>query len=281
MRIYHITINYIHYDVTGLYEAVQRPGDLIFIPCGWMHAVLNLELSCALGQTLIHACSLPRLWPTLKRSHPDFAAALRLKLQLERPALEAELPSTPPSDEHLVQVGWRAARAAAVAQAMSTVPLACAVVAQDGEYGGGVFTSRECIEGEALLSIPLSACITSNDIPTDHKVLSRFGSDESDKFGRGVVSLLLALEADAESIGSEGISCAGDNEEHCSSTFSSAAYMRAVAPPFMLRWLAMAGWKQDSIPAGVVRGSVAWARAKAHQEAMQTEASLLGGQYNI
>jgi hypothetical protein len=175
---------------------------------------------------------------------------------------------------------WRTARSDAIAQAMVTLPVVCAVEARDGQYGGGIFAARRCEEGEVLLSIPLSACITSRDIPRDHPVLARIGSEESDSYGRSVIALLLALEAQAGTDSDEAKSSSDSSSRSSSGSGGGssglARYMRAVAPAFMLRWLAMAGWPEDSPPAMVVRGSVAWARAKAHQAAMRDEAASLG-----
>ena len=74
-------------------EVVQRPGELVFIPAGWHHAVVNLELSCAIAHTLITPGTLPSAWPHLRARHPAFAVALRELLEVARPALARALPT--------------------------------------------------------------------------------------------------------------------------------------------------------------------------------------------
>ncbi|ORC91727.1 transferase, transferring glycosyl group [Trypanosoma theileri] len=54
-----------HYDATvekwkGVgYECICEPGDIMFIPCGWWHFVINLEDSVAITQNYVSECNLP------------------------------------------------------------------------------------------------------------------------------------------------------------------------------------------------------------------------------
>ena len=167
---------------------------------------------------------------------------------------------------------WRERRRNAATWAMQKVPVKCAVEAKEGQNGFGLFASKDCDEGEILLAVPLSACITAGDIPTSAPIVSRIGSDDSDLYGRGVIALLLALEA-AESKPQYGIM---DEEKIRVECVEAAAYLRAVAPELMLRWLVMVGWDESSASADIVRGTVAWARATAHQSSMIKESTSLG-----
>eukprot|EP00038_Savillea_parva_P026521 m.54869 g.54869 ORF g.54869 m.54869 type:complete len:437 (+) comp7562_c0_seq1:209-1519(+) len=58
----------------GMIEAVQRPGDTIFVPRGWHHAVLNLGWTVAVTQNLILPAMLPDVLGRLRVKFPRFAA---------------------------------------------------------------------------------------------------------------------------------------------------------------------------------------------------------------
>ena len=49
-------------------ECVQGAGDLIFIPAGWHHAVINLEWTAAVSQNFMAPAALPTLWPQLVKN---------------------------------------------------------------------------------------------------------------------------------------------------------------------------------------------------------------------
>jgi hypothetical protein len=72
-------------------ECIQRRGDVVYVPAGWHHTVINLELSVAFSQNFISAAALPSLWPELQRNHAAFAATLRDLLTHARPDVAAAL----------------------------------------------------------------------------------------------------------------------------------------------------------------------------------------------
>lgn len=53
---------------------VQHPGEVVFLPAGWFHVVLNVELSTALSFSLALRKDVPKLMPLLKANDPEFAA---------------------------------------------------------------------------------------------------------------------------------------------------------------------------------------------------------------
>jgi len=65
----------------GMREVVQRPGETIYVPAGWWHAVLNHGWTIAVTENQLSPPSLRRVWPQLK---PDRRRARRLARALRR-----------------------------------------------------------------------------------------------------------------------------------------------------------------------------------------------------
>jgi histone arginine demethylase JMJD6 len=53
---------------------VQQPGEVVYVPAGWYHVVLNVELSTAISVSLTLRKDLIRLFPILLEEDVDFAA---------------------------------------------------------------------------------------------------------------------------------------------------------------------------------------------------------------
>jgi hypothetical protein len=60
----------------GAIECIQRAGDVVFIPCGWYHMVVNLEFSVAVTQNVVDAQNLPKVLRFLADS-ADYVSAAR------------------------------------------------------------------------------------------------------------------------------------------------------------------------------------------------------------
>ena len=75
----------------GMVEAVQYPGDTIYVPQGWHHCVLNLEWTVAVTQNLLMPAMLPAVWPQLAAKFPSFAGFLVRRLRRHRPGVVADL----------------------------------------------------------------------------------------------------------------------------------------------------------------------------------------------
>mmetsp|Transcript_13620 Transcript_13620/g.43066 ORF Transcript_13620/g.43066 Transcript_13620/m.43066 type:complete len:428 (+) Transcript_13620:33-1316(+) len=75
----------------GMIECVQRPGETIFVPFGWWHAVLNIGFTAAVTQNLLAPDTLDYAWPTLAADWPDFAPRFAGLIREHRP--DVDLPA--------------------------------------------------------------------------------------------------------------------------------------------------------------------------------------------
>ena len=58
---------------SGAEIIVQRPGEVVFVPAGWWHVVLNVEQSTAISSSLALRRDIPRLLPDLFEEDAPFA----------------------------------------------------------------------------------------------------------------------------------------------------------------------------------------------------------------
>lgn len=92
----------------GMLEVLQRPGDTIYVPPRWWHAVLNLPetesgeaLTLCVTQNVLTAPMLLELlgWRALRSHWGDFALGFACELRRHRPAVAARLLAGLPADE--------------------------------------------------------------------------------------------------------------------------------------------------------------------------------------
>jgi mannose-6-phosphate isomerase class I len=73
-------------------ECVTRPGELMFIPSGWWHTVLNLEESVAVTQNFVSSQNLHRVYDFLKsKKKHELFEAFETALAQKRPDLLAKM----------------------------------------------------------------------------------------------------------------------------------------------------------------------------------------------
>jgi hypothetical protein len=70
-------------------EFVQRPGETVWVPGYWWHAVLNLDDTVAITQNVCTTAGFPRVWAEAIRNRRGMARKWIRVLSLERPLLAA------------------------------------------------------------------------------------------------------------------------------------------------------------------------------------------------
>lgn len=73
-------------DMPGALHAQQNAGDIIWVPSGWWHTVLNVTDTIAVTQNLCNSANWRTVWPDVLKDRP-MAEELKLKLGPSRPDL--------------------------------------------------------------------------------------------------------------------------------------------------------------------------------------------------
>jgi len=69
------------------YEFIQGPGEMVFIPGGWWHAVLNVDNTMAVTQNFMSKINFPKVWTSLRQERKKFSCKFLTKLNIEEPEL--------------------------------------------------------------------------------------------------------------------------------------------------------------------------------------------------
>lgn len=73
-------------------EVIQKPGELVFIPNGWWHSVLNLEESIAVTQNFVSRHNLYNVLDFLRRKKKkELCTTFETLLEQHHPGLIAEV----------------------------------------------------------------------------------------------------------------------------------------------------------------------------------------------
>eukprot|EP00434_Breviolum_minutum_P030766 symbB.v1.2.027209.t2/scaffold2775.1/size70737/1 len=79
---------------------IQEPGEIVFVPARWWHAVLNLEDAIAVTQNFCNEWNAASVWRCAKATHPLLARQLRERLE-EHCSKEVVLPGDDPNQSYL------------------------------------------------------------------------------------------------------------------------------------------------------------------------------------
>lgn len=69
-----------------VFDFVQRPGETVYVPRGWAHAVVNLQPSVALTQNLCSRYDVTHVWAELNQHKGQLASQWRAGLLASREA---------------------------------------------------------------------------------------------------------------------------------------------------------------------------------------------------
>lgn len=72
-------------------DIIQRPGEAVFVPHGWWHAVLNLDLTIAVTHNYVSSTNFAAAWQRARKGRPKMSAKLLAALQQKRPDLAAKV----------------------------------------------------------------------------------------------------------------------------------------------------------------------------------------------
>eukprot|EP01059_Diplonema_ambulator_P019984 TRINITY_DN33668_c0_g1_i1.p1 TRINITY_DN33668_c0_g1~~TRINITY_DN33668_c0_g1_i1.p1 ORF type:complete len:418 (+),score=57.44 TRINITY_DN33668_c0_g1_i1:57-1310(+) len=72
-----------------IYEFTQRPGEMVFLPNGWWHGVLNLTDTVAVTQNFVTAANFDKAWEDTRTGRPCMARRWLAALKTEHPDMFA------------------------------------------------------------------------------------------------------------------------------------------------------------------------------------------------
>ena len=98
-------------------ECVQYPGDTIFVPGGWWHAVLNVDDTVAITQNFVSRTNFPAVWEQTRGGRKKMAVRFLRELDVHYPDLAAQARAMNRRDNFVMHDEKKREKAAAAAAA--------------------------------------------------------------------------------------------------------------------------------------------------------------------
>ena len=149
-------------------EFTQRPGETVFLPGGWWHAVLNLSDSVAITQNYCSAANFARVWPAVREGRRGMARKWLRALASAAPELAAA------AAEANAAVGWCADKEAARHAARAAARDAAAATRRAKRRA-----ARDAAAGAAGGPASASSASSSSDTDSDDSSGSATTSSQS------------------------------------------------------------------------------------------------------
>ena len=70
-------------------EFIQEAGEVVYIPGGWWHAVLNLTATVAVTHNFVSVANFPTVWRRVRKERKKMAARWLAELMVHRPELSS------------------------------------------------------------------------------------------------------------------------------------------------------------------------------------------------
>uniref|UniRef100_A0A914DN24 JmjC domain-containing protein n=1 Tax=Acrobeloides nanus TaxID=290746 RepID=A0A914DN24_9BILA len=85
--VYHRVIKLDWPEQFPVVHALQKPGDLMFVPSGWWHVVMNLDHTIAVTQNFCSLSNLKIVWPKTIKGRPKLSTHWLRSLRVNRPEI--------------------------------------------------------------------------------------------------------------------------------------------------------------------------------------------------
>ena len=69
-------------EANGMVELLQKPGDIVYVPGGWYHVVMNLDFAIAVTQNFVTSTGFDVAWLKTRQSRPRLAARLLRRISI-------------------------------------------------------------------------------------------------------------------------------------------------------------------------------------------------------
>ena len=66
---------------------IQKPGDVVFVPGGWWHVVVNLTDTIAVTQNYSNSVNFPKVWSHVRKERKLMAIKLLKEMKTHKPDL--------------------------------------------------------------------------------------------------------------------------------------------------------------------------------------------------